>query len=223
MPKRPTFKYQIENRSGVKDHEVFGYKKPRGEFIEKTRKAEENRVRYDEEEKYKTGEYTEIHTHTCNPEIICESTPSPHDFLDWVTDYLTTNGKKNRAVVSSIHFKTGEEIGRVHVLFKKDALQNQLKKHIYNIYLESTLKNGRQPQPFEKFNADLFFLTESGKARAYLGNLIKKDFDFEIRLKNSKTKDLREIFIDIERKWGIKIRSFSHPGHKFDYRKGSFY
>ena len=220
---KKTFKEQIESIAGVVKEEKHGYKKPREKFIDETVKADKFSVQYNEKHKYLSGEYTEIHTHLCNPKEICESTPSPHDFLGWVEDHLTTSGKKNRAVVSSIHFKTGKELGRVHVLFKKDALQNQLHKHIYESYLESSLKNGRQPLPIERFNADLFFLQERGKVSKYLNELIQKDFDFENRLKSSKTKDLREIFIDIEKKWGIKIRPFSHPGHNFNYKTGSFY
>jgi hypothetical protein len=224
MPiKRTTFKSQIESVPGRTKHEIFGYKKPREKFIDKTIKIDEYKVEYDEKHKYTTGEYTEIHTHLCNPKLATESTPSPHDFLGWIDDYLTTSGKKNRAVVSSIHFKNGEELGRVHVLFKKEALNNQLRSHIYDSYLEFARGNGRQIIPFEKFNADLFFIPESGKVRKYLNTMIEKDFDFEKRLKVSKTKDLREIFVDIEKKWGIIIRPFSHPGHAFDYKKGSFY
>lgn len=221
--KRPTFKEQIESISGRTKHEIFGYKKPRRRFIDKTIKVNENRVRYNERRKYLTGEYTEVHTHLCNPKLPTESTPSPHDFLGWVEDYITTSGKKNKAVVSSVHFENGKELGRVHVLFRKDALNNQIRKLIYDSYVESAKKNKRQIIPFEKFNADLFFFQESRKARTYLNNMIEKDFDFEKRLKFSKTKDLREVFKDIENKWGIKIRPFSHPGHAFDYKRGTFY
>lgn len=224
MPiRRPTFKSQIESVPGRIKHEIFGYKKPREKFIDETLKADEYKVKYDKKHKYMNGEYTEIHTHLCNPLIDCESTPSPHDFLDWIKNYLTTGGKSNRAVISSIHHKTGEELGRVHILFKKEALEKQMKSHIYNAYLKFAKEKGRQPLPFERFNADLFFLQESGKVANYFNELIQKDFDFEKRLKNSKTKDLREIFIDIEKKWGIKIRTFSHPRHSFDYKKGSFF
>lgn len=224
MPiKRPIFKSQIESIPGRIKHEIFGYKKPRAKFIEKTAKADAYKVSYDEQHKYLNGGYTEIHTHQCNPKTNFESIPSPHDFLGWIDDYLTTSGKKNRAVVSSIHFKNGEELGRVHVVFKKEALGKQLRSHIYSSYLDFSKKNGRQPLPFEKFNADLFFLQESGKVRRYLNAMIEKDFDFENRFKISKIKDLRVIFLDIEKKWGIKIRAFSHPGHSFDYKRGTFY
>lgn len=221
--KRPTFKEQIESIPGRTKHEIFGYKKPRRKFIDKTIKINEKEVRYDEKRKYLTGEHTEIHTHLCNPKLATESTPGPFDFLGWVDDYITTSGKKNRAVVSSIHFENGKELGRVHVVFKKDALNKQLRSHIYNCYLEFAKKNRRQITPFEKFNADLFFYQENGKVSRYLNDMIEKDFDFGKRLKVSKTKDLREIFTDIEKKWGIKIRAYSHPGHAFDYKRGTFY
>ncbi len=220
---KKTFKEQIESVSRKAKTEVCGFKKPREKFIDETIKADKISVIFDDKPIYSKGEYTQIHTHFCDPKVYCESTPGPFDFLGWVDNNLTTGGKMNRAVVSSIHFKTGKELGRLHILFKKDSLDKQLKGHIYDAYLEFAKKNGRQPLPLERFNADLFFLQESGKVRRYLNTMIEKDFDFETRLKNSKTKDLREIFLDIEKKWGIKIRPFSHPGHNFNYKTGSFY
>lgn len=220
VPKK-TFKEQIESVPNRTKHEIFGYKKPRGRFINKTQNATEFTVRFNEKHKYTTGKYSEIHTHLCNPKIPFESVPSPHDFVGWIDDYITTNGKKNRAVVSSVHFKSGKELGRVHVLVKKDALNNQLRKHIYTVYADFAKKNNRTITPFERFNADLYFLQESGKVRRYLKQKIDYDFDFEKRMKSSKL-TLKEIFIDVEKKWGVKVRAFSHPGQNFDYISGSF-
>ncbi|MFA5745251.1 MAG: hypothetical protein WCX82_01010 [archaeon] len=223
MPSRPTFKQQIENCHGRIKHEVFGYKKARENFIEKTRDADENKVSYDEKGKYLTGKYTEIHTHQCNPKLNFESTPSGHDLFGWIDDYLVTNGKKHTAVVSSTHFKNGEEFGRVHIFIKKDAFVKQLANIIYDCYCEFMLRNGRVPNKKENFNAELFFSQETGKIKTYLQKRTESDFDFKKRLANSKTKDLKEVFKDIEKTWGIKIRPFSHPGHAFDYKRGTFY
>lgn len=223
MPARPTFKSQIERIPGRVKHEIFGYKKAREKFIEKTTFADENTADYDKEDRFVNEKYTQIHTHLCNPKLELESVPSVDDLYNWVDNYLTTNGKARRNVVSSTHFKNGEELGRLHVVIKKEAFVKQLSNIIFDCYCEFMLRNGRKPNTKDHFNAELFLYQERGKVMTYLKKKIEIELRFETLLENSKTKDLRDVFKDIEEKWGIKIRPFSHPGHAFDYKRGTFY
>jgi len=224
MPvRRPTFKSQIESISGRTKHEIFGYKKAGEDFIEKTKFADENTAEYDREDRFLTKDYTQVHTHKCNPKLELESVPSVNDFYNWVENYLETNGEARRNVLSSTHFKTGEELGRLHVIIKKEAFVKQLSNHIYDCYKELMLKNRKTPVLQKQFSSELFLYQQRGKVMIYLKNKIEKELRFKTLLGNSKIKDLRIIFKAIEEEWGIKIRPFSHPGHAFDYKRGTFY
>lgn len=220
MPKRSTFKSQIEASVRRTKQESLGYKKARENFSDLT---ESDPLTFDKK-KYITKEYTDVEVHLSGG-IGCEfqGLPAPYECDFLIRSYLKTSGKHSRLVISSIHNTRHEELGRTYFLIKKEALSNQLKKQIYKAYLEFTAENKIKPLSFKDFRADSFFIQEQSAVVKYLDPEIRYDLNYRERLKTSRTKDLKGILLDIEDKWGIKMRVVPNPGHSFDYRLGKFY